>query len=116
MSYLEELAATLRKQNPGLLLRGEYIPVFARGPQEDCVVAFARRYEDRTLLFAVSRFFRHLAGPGQLPTSAVWQDTRFELPPDFPRQWQNILTNEPAEGDSLASYFSTLPFGIYAAR
>ncbi len=114
--YLTWTGLQLRKQNPGLLLHGEYIPVFARGPQEDCVVAFARRFEDRTLLFAVSRFFRHLAGPGQLPTSAVWHDTRLQLPPELPRQWQNILTNEPAEGDSLASYFSTLPFGIYAAR
>jgi (1->4)-alpha-D-glucan 1-alpha-D-glucosylmutase len=114
--YVTWTGLQLRKQNPGLLLHGEYVPLVARGPQQDHVVAFARRYEDRTVLFAASRFYRYLAQPEALPTGAVWNETRFELPADFPQQWQNILTNEPAEGDSLTSFFSSLPFGIFVAR
>jgi (1->4)-alpha-D-glucan 1-alpha-D-glucosylmutase len=114
--YITWTGLQLRKQNGSLLLRGEYIPVLAHGPQADHVIAFARRYESQWALFATSRFYRHLAPAGQLPLAATWNETRLGLPADAPRSWQNIITNEPAEGDSLESYFATLPFGIYVPR
>ncbi|HEY0672233.1 MAG TPA: malto-oligosyltrehalose synthase [Longimicrobiales bacterium] len=114
--YLTWIGLQLRRQNPGLLLNGEYIPLLARGPQEEHVVAFARRYESRYVLFAAARFYRYLTQPETLPAGMSWSETRLQLPPDFPHNWQNILTNESAEGDSLTSFFSTLPFGIYVAR
>jgi (1->4)-alpha-D-glucan 1-alpha-D-glucosylmutase len=114
--YMTWIGLQLRKQNGSLLLRGEYIPVMARGPQADHVIAFARRYESQWALFATSRFYRHLVQPGKLPVGSMWNETRLELPHDAPRGWQNVLTNETAEGDSLESYFTTLPFGIYVPR
>jgi (1->4)-alpha-D-glucan 1-alpha-D-glucosylmutase len=114
--YLTWIGLQLRKQNGSLLLRGEYIPIYARGPQADHIIAFARRYEDQWALFATGRLFRDLMPPEQLPSGASWNETRFDLPAEAPRGWQNILTNEPAEGDSLESYFATLPFGIYVPR
>ena len=68
------------------------------------------------MVFAAARYFRHLASPGELPVGAMWNDTRFQLPAGMPASWQDILTNAPAEGDSLVSFFSTLPFGIYVGR
>jgi (1->4)-alpha-D-glucan 1-alpha-D-glucosylmutase len=114
--YVTWSGLQLRRQNPGLFLRGEYVPVYAHGPQADHVVAFARRYEERWVLFAATRFYRHLAAPGELPIGTMWNDTRFDLPAGAPRAWQNILSNESAEGDSLESYFTTLPFGIFVGR
>ena len=114
--YVTWIGLQLRKQNPGLFLAGEYLPIAARGPLAEHVIAFARRYEERWVLFAGSRFFRHLAAPGQLPVGAMWNGTLLELPDQMPRSWQNILTNEPAEGFSLEPFFGTLPFGIYVAR
>ncbi len=114
--YVTWTGLQLRQQNAGLFLRGEYIPVYTTGSQADNVVAFARKYEERWVLFAATRLYRHLTPPEKLPVGAMWNDTRFDLPADAPRAWQNILSNESAEGDSLESYFATLPFGIFVAR
>ena len=114
--YVTWIGLQLRKQNGSLLLRGEYIPIYARGPQADHVIAFARRYDQQWALFATGRFYRFLTQPEKLPVGGMWNETRLNLPDDAPRGWQNILTNEAAEGDSLESYFATLPFGIYVPR
>ncbi|HET9440128.1 MAG TPA: hypothetical protein VFO52_08150, partial [Longimicrobiales bacterium] len=114
--YLTWIGLQLRRQNPGLFMEGEYIPLLARGPQADHVIAFARRYQQRWVLFAATRYFRHLAPPERLPVGAMWNDTLFEMPEAAPTVWQNILTNDPAEGNSLESFFGTLPFGIYVGR
>lgn len=114
--YVTWIGLQLRKQNPGLFLAGDYTRLGAHGPLADHVIAFARRFESRWVVFAAARYFRHLASPGELPVGAMWNDTRFQLPAGMPASWQDILTNAPAEGDSLASFFSTLPFGIYVGR
>jgi (1->4)-alpha-D-glucan 1-alpha-D-glucosylmutase len=114
--YVTWTALQLRRQNPGLFMGGAYVPIAVHGPLADHVIAFARRYEDRWSLFLTTRFHRHLAQPGRLPVGTMWNDTMLELPSDCPTTWQNILTNEPAEGNSLESYFGTLPFGMYVAR
>ncbi len=113
--YVTWIGLQLRRQNPGLFLHGEYIPLNASGPLADHVIAFARRFEGRWVIFAATRFFRHLTQPQQLPAGAMWNDTLLDLPA-CPDNWQNILTDEPAEGKSLESFFATLPFGIYVAR
>ena len=114
--YVTWIGLQLRKQNPGLFLAGDYLRLDAHGPLADHVIAFARRFESRWVVFAAARYFRHLAHPGELPVGAMWNDTRFQLPAGMPASWQDILTNAPAVGDSLASFFSTLPFGIYVGR
>jgi (1->4)-alpha-D-glucan 1-alpha-D-glucosylmutase len=114
--YVTWTALQLRRQNPGLFMGGDYVPIGAHGPLADHVIAFARRYQERWALFVTTRFYRHLVQPGQLPVGTMWNDTMLELPAGCPTTWQNILTNEPAEGASLESYFGTLPFGMYVGR
>ena len=114
--YITWTGLQLRKQNPGLFMGSEYFPINAIGPLADNVIAFARRYEDRWVMFATARFFRHLSAPNALPVGRMWNDTMLQLPEGCPVSWQNILTNEPAEGVSLESFFGTLPFGIYVGR
>ena len=114
--YVTWIGLQLRRQNMRLFQEGEYVPVFARGPQADHVVAFARRIEERWVLFATTRFYRYLVQPEEVPVGGVWNETLLTLPDDAPRTWQNVLTNESAEGESLESYFSSLPFGIYVGR
>jgi (1->4)-alpha-D-glucan 1-alpha-D-glucosylmutase len=114
--YVTWTGLQLRRQSPGLFMGGEYLPLNATGALADNVIAFARQFEDRWAIFATTRFFRFLASPGQLPVGNMWNDTFLELPPGCPGSWQNILTNEPAEGNSLESFFGTLPFGIYVTR
>ena len=114
--YLTWIGLQLRRQNMRLFQEGEYVPIIARGVQADHVIAFARRFEERWVLFAATRFYRYLVEPESLPVGAVWNETMLQLPADAPRSWQNVLTNEPAEGESLESYFGTLPFGIFVGR
>lgn len=114
--YVTWIGLQLRRQNPGLFMGGEYVPIAVSGPLAEHVIAFARRYENRWALFAATRFCRHLAPPNQLPVGTMWNDTMLQLPPDCPSVWQHVLTNEPAEGSALESYLGTLPFGIYVGR
>ena len=114
--YLTWTGLQLRRQNPGLFMGGDYVPVEVSGPLADHVIAFARHYQDRWALFVTTRFFRHLVQPGLLPVGTMWNDTMLALPAAAPTTWQNILTNEPAEGTSLESYLGTLPFGMFVAR
>ena len=114
--YMTWTGLQLRKQNPGIFMAGDYVSLNVIGPLSDHVIAFARRYEERWVLFVATRFFRHLTPPGRLPVGTMWNDTLLELAEGMPAMWQNILTNESAEGRSLESFLPSLPFGIYVSR
>ena len=48
-------ALALRRRDPELFRRGDYLPLPAHGEAEDSILAFARRHEDRIALIVVPR-------------------------------------------------------------
>ena len=89
----------LRREQPELFLRGEYLPLAAGGPRGDRVVAFARKHARAALVCAVPRLTLGLldaAGGGKL----AWEG-HLPLPPELRREYQNIVTGARHRGDRL---------------
>ena len=87
----------LRREQPGLLSAGEYLPVAGSGARTDHVFAFIRRSGHTCVLVAVPRLLASLIpDSGQMPFGeAVWQDTRLALPVDVSGDdWRNLFTGE----------------------
>jgi (1->4)-alpha-D-glucan 1-alpha-D-glucosylmutase len=85
----------LRRRNPALFLKGEYIPLHGteRGARHVC--AFARRRAGKWVVAAVPRLITKLVNPGDAPVgSSVWQNSVLSLPDGAPEQWTNVLTGE----------------------
>jgi (1->4)-alpha-D-glucan 1-alpha-D-glucosylmutase len=88
-------ALNFRRSNLNLFLHGDYIPLAARGAQEQHLVAFARRHDSTWALAVAGRFFSKLSPPGQFPLGErVWGETALTLPPEAPREWHNLFTDE----------------------
>ena len=80
--------------------RGDYQPLAAKGKYGDNIVAFARSYEDQTIVAIAPRFFTQIVQPPELPLGEVWQDTCIELPPSA-SAWRNAITSQSVTDDHL---------------
>jgi (1->4)-alpha-D-glucan 1-alpha-D-glucosylmutase len=102
----------LRREQPALLLQGEYLPLAAEGPHADRVVALARRHEKRVLVCVVPRLALGLldaSGSGRLE----WEG-RVHLPQGFPLDLRDIVTGARRRGDRLllADLFAGFPVAL----
>lgn len=102
MLYLVYKALNFRKANPLVFAKGEYIPLNAYGPRSDNICAFERRTEAASIIIAVPRFLRRIAGDMAAPLGReVWEDTVLVIPDAEPgTEYRNIFT-----GRSTASAF-----------
>ncbi|MET0637382.1 MAG: malto-oligosyltrehalose synthase [Chitinophagaceae bacterium] len=80
----------LRRANTDLFLKGEYIPLYP-ADGDRVVIAYFRRYGADWILVV-------------LPLAIVESEgtvMHLDLPPDAPKNWTNIFTDEPVSGDSI---------------
>jgi (1->4)-alpha-D-glucan 1-alpha-D-glucosylmutase len=93
----------LRRELPDLFHRGSYIPLAARGPAADHIIAFARTHGDQRLIVVAPRL-----------AAETLEGTSLELPPDLAGfTWESRLTNEiPTQTLELASLLSTIPVAV----
>ncbi|MEJ2573211.1 MAG: malto-oligosyltrehalose synthase, partial [Gammaproteobacteria bacterium] len=76
---------------------GEYLPLAARGTNEDFICAHAWRYENDLIIAAAPRWFATLMSKGSTSPlgAAVWHDTLIILPPEVPPAgFRNLFTGE----------------------
>jgi (1->4)-alpha-D-glucan 1-alpha-D-glucosylmutase len=95
--YLTWRSLHCRRDHPGLLSAGEYIPLTGDGAKAVHLFAFARRAGDVCALVAVPRLPARLTPNSYQPPlgGAVWQDTRLFLPDVEPSlRWRNVFTGE----------------------
>jgi (1->4)-alpha-D-glucan 1-alpha-D-glucosylmutase len=125
--YLTWKALNLRKQQPELFLRGDYLPLKVQGPKAKHLLAFSRRCEGSELVVAVPRLCAKWAdGEGVFPADQDWwKDTRVELNPHNGRRtWRNIFTTgnpypenvEQKELFQAAALFADFPVAIVVAE
>jgi (1->4)-alpha-D-glucan 1-alpha-D-glucosylmutase len=95
---------SLRRERPELFRRGAYIPVRARGPHAEHIVAFARTLNEQRVLVVAPR----LAHPSNL------KETALDLPAELVNQtWRSrILPDTPTQTLELASLLSTIPVAV----
>ncbi len=112
----------LRRENPDLFARGDYVPLEVTGDQSNHVVAFMRRREEKTVLAVAPRLVGALAaGDRWLPRGEeCWGATRLLLPADMAdRTWRNIFTGAtvPAgqPGVAVSQLLSVCPVGLFLA-
>ena len=95
--YVTMAALHFRRAHASLFRNGEYMPVHGIGENRDYMCAFARRYEDESVIAVIpSRIVHLLPDAMKLPLgSAVWRKTWIALPFDQPNsRYHNIFTNE----------------------
>jgi (1->4)-alpha-D-glucan 1-alpha-D-glucosylmutase len=105
--YVTDRLLHCRRDHPGLLSTGEYLPITTAGAKADHIFAFARKAGDKCAVIAVPRLVASLAlHPSQPPIGeAVWQDTRLnlsEIQTGPATDWRNVFTGEalaPEERD-----------------
>jgi (1->4)-alpha-D-glucan 1-alpha-D-glucosylmutase len=116
--YLTAAGLRLRRAFPDLFLQGEYLSIEASGPQQNHVVAFARRRGDRAVIAVVPRLMGAFA---TAPASdEFWADTQLVLPEGLrPVSLRNVFTAEAVAvengGLSVAQALRTLPVALLCA-
>jgi (1->4)-alpha-D-glucan 1-alpha-D-glucosylmutase len=81
-----------------------------RGPHQDCVIAFARRFRGDWSLIIVPRFTTRLfAANGRLTSVNLGEETSVVLPKEAPKQWYPTFYDQTEQ--SLESSDNTLPLG-----
>jgi (1->4)-alpha-D-glucan 1-alpha-D-glucosylmutase len=108
----------VRQQHELLFRDGDYLSLKVAGRRAEHVLAYMRRLNGQCLMAVVPRLFHALTRrePGWPLGSAVWRDTRLELPSDMPpMHWVNALTGERFESASdlsLAEVFAHFPYAL----
>ena len=96
-AYVIYQTLCIRAKYPALFGQGDYLPLEATGPRRDHVCAFARRFEEETVLVVVPRLVVGLAGSEERPPLDVdsWGKTVLLLPPHLACQtYRNVFTGE----------------------
>lgn len=91
------VALGLRARHPELFTHGAYVPLAAKGPRADRLVAFARVARGPALLVVACRTVADLVDRNA-PSVAVrqWQGTTLALAPRLARQpWRDALNGKP---------------------
>ena len=115
------VALRLRRDNPTLFERGDYVPIEADGRARDHIVAFARTLRDSCVLVVVPVQSRALTGAGRLPLGeATWGDDGLRLPPELPKLYEDAFTGRLVAADSgrlrLADVLARFPASILVPR
>ena len=95
--YLTAAGLRLRRQHASLFLRGEYLPLAARGAKKNHVVACGRRHGNSLVLAVVPRLVVSLTdGVAQLPVGPpVWAENWLVLPgKPACASYRNVFTGE----------------------
>jgi malto-oligosyltrehalose synthase len=97
--FLHSRVLELRRRDPQLFERGEYLPLKVTGRRSPHLCAFARRTEGRLAVVLAPRLYLKLLGLG--PTAAagwrppvgaeVWEDTAVELPASLDAPLHGVL-------------------------
>lgn len=109
----------LRKANKLLFEQGEYLPLATQGTFSENVIAFAKRHNDKWLIFAAGLGMGSLCeGDVQKLHNFDWKDTTIVLPKETGLGWKNCLDetkniqfSSPFEL-AVSSLFGNLPLAI----
>ncbi|MCC6611095.1 MAG: malto-oligosyltrehalose synthase [Burkholderiales bacterium] len=110
----------LRREQPQLFERGDYVALAATGARARHVVGFARRFNGGAVIAVAGRLWASLGVDAGTPPlgDAVWGDTYLSLEPLTAASCQpvNVLTGEALEAEDgrlrLGAVFSHFPAGL----
>jgi len=98
-----------RKEQLEVFQKGEYLPLEVVGKFKDHIVAFARSFENTTVIAIAPRFLTSLIAPDENPLGEkVWADTQLQLPQGFSSSWQDIFTGQTLTGNGTIAIAQVL--------
>ena len=98
-----------RKEQLEVFQKGEYLPLEVVGKFKDHIVAFARSFENTTVIAIAPRFLSSLIAPDENPLGEkVWADTQLQLPQGFSSSWQDIFTGQTLTGNGTLAIAQVL--------
>ena len=111
-------ALKLRKAEPDLFLRGEYLPIEITGKRSRSAFAFARRNGEKWVLVVVPRLTLDASrSSGGRIDPAWWSDTALVLPESPPGDIVNLLTSRRTSVKprlELAGLLTDFPVGLWS--
>ncbi len=113
--YLTWTLLRARREDRKLFLEGTYLPLRAAGDHHERIVAFERRYPDRSFIAIGTRLLSPVLLERTLPADpAAWASTFLELPGSAPRAWRDLFSGRTLAagpfGIPLAEAFALAPF------
>ena len=103
----------LRYRYADVFNQGSYIPLNARGTFEDSIIAFARQWQDKTVIAIAPRFLTQIIDPGDYPIGSVWQDTTLNLPEAGTwYDWLSDRTLELSTEANISEILSQFPLAL----
>lgn len=99
--FLTHKLLQARKENLAVFQKGEYLPLEVKGAWKEHIMAFVRRFGNKSIITIVPRFFTSLVQPGEYPFGeSVWGDTQLQIPQGLPSHWRDIITEQTISGSS----------------
>ena len=95
--FISSMLLNFRKKHSDLFKKSNYIPLEVKGSKSENIVAFARNFENETIITIVPRLIYHMISEEKaFPLGEeVWKDTKIVLPEDFKDlNWQDIFTGK----------------------
>jgi (1->4)-alpha-D-glucan 1-alpha-D-glucosylmutase len=117
--WLTQKLLNLRREQPDLFRRGNYIPLAAHGGKEEHVIAFARTYRGRFVVVAAPRFaYSLMKGAEAPPLGHAWNHTGLAVDVKLGNSALcNVFTGESVpvrNGNTVlcSDLFAHLPFAL----
>jgi len=108
--FLTQRLLSFRRENADLFAHGSYLALEVTGEFGDCCIAFARRFEGRSIIVLAPRLSSRIGFP---PLASLWHDTAVQLPEGCAGGC-DLFTREhkTAQGSGLplVEAFARLPF------
>ncbi len=91
--------------------QGDYFPLEVGGKFKEHIVAFARRFEDTTLVAVTPRFLTSVIQPGKYPLGEdIWADTYLQLPSNVASSWKDTITDQAIQFDETVKVGEVLKY------
>jgi malto-oligosyltrehalose synthase/4-alpha-glucanotransferase len=110
--HLTQLLNRLRKENPDLFSKGNYLPLEVKGKYRDNIISFARYYQQQWIIVIAPIGTTFNAGKLD---DFDWKDTTVLLPDDAPLQWEGLFDQQPSVLNKeliVKTILQKLPFGL----
>jgi (1->4)-alpha-D-glucan 1-alpha-D-glucosylmutase len=86
------------RRQQDLIHEGDYLPLRAKGPQSERIIAFARRHGGNWVITVTPRCVASVQAPitGAEARRKFWDGSELVLPEDAPNTWRNIFATRDA--------------------
>jgi malto-oligosyltrehalose synthase/4-alpha-glucanotransferase len=110
---LTQLLNRLRRDNPDVFAKGNYLPLEVKGKYRRNLIAFARNYLQQwiVVIAPIGLAAADISKKGGFD----WKDTIILLPDDAPLQWQSLFGGQPSVFNNelpVKTVLKKLPFGL----